>query len=182
MNGNSSMIQAIETLYAGCRFRSRLEARWAVFFDHLGIEWQYEPQGFETNYGRYLPDFRLSHVRRPRPTTNRIGALDYADRGHPLWIEIKGELPEDENAVLRPTSFANDLPSDERFAFLIGDIPRDAVTGDVWSKDIGGFVACDLFGEHNEILDLSVGRPGCRGIKWALETARSARFEHGESP
>lgn len=28
-------IRAIETRYAGCRFRSRLEARWAVFFDHL---------------------------------------------------------------------------------------------------------------------------------------------------
>ncbi len=38
---------AIETHYAGCRFRSRLEARWAVFFDAIGIEWQYEPQGFE---------------------------------------------------------------------------------------------------------------------------------------
>lgn len=27
---------AVETCYRGCRFRSRLEARWAVFFDHLG--------------------------------------------------------------------------------------------------------------------------------------------------
>jgi hypothetical protein len=26
-------IQAIETVYRGHRFRSRLEARWAVFFD-----------------------------------------------------------------------------------------------------------------------------------------------------
>ena len=41
------MIDAIETLYAGCRFRSRLEARWAVAFNALGIEWMYEPQGYE---------------------------------------------------------------------------------------------------------------------------------------
>ena len=36
----------VETLYAGHRFRSRLEARWAVFFDCLGIVWEYEPEGY----------------------------------------------------------------------------------------------------------------------------------------
>jgi hypothetical protein len=35
-------IKPIETRYNGYRFRSRLEARWAVFFDTLGIEYQYE--------------------------------------------------------------------------------------------------------------------------------------------
>lgn len=50
----------IETRYRGCRFRSRLEARWAVFFDALGVRWEYEPQGFELpDVGRYLPDFYL---------------------------------------------------------------------------------------------------------------------------
>jgi len=53
-------IAAIETEYAGCRFRSRLEARWAVFLDHLGVAWRYEEQGYELPSGaRYLPDFRL---------------------------------------------------------------------------------------------------------------------------
>ena len=53
-------IKAIETYYNGYRFRSRLEARWAVFFDTLGIEYQYEPEGYELNDGtRYLPDFYL---------------------------------------------------------------------------------------------------------------------------
>lgn len=67
-------IKAIETTYAGHRFRSRLEARWAVFFDALGIEWEYEPQGYEvgcTEMTMYLPDFRLP-------------ALD-------LWVEVKGD-------------------------------------------------------------------------------------------
>lgn len=36
----------IPTMYKGIQFRSRLEARWAVFFDTLGIEWEYEPQGY----------------------------------------------------------------------------------------------------------------------------------------
>jgi hypothetical protein len=53
------IIKAIETQYAGCRFRSRTEARWAVFFGHMGWSWEFEPEGFETPSGRYLPDFRL---------------------------------------------------------------------------------------------------------------------------
>lgn len=83
------MIQAIETRYAGCRFRSRLEARWAVFFDTLGIKWEYEPEGILVPMGEcgaaghvgcgyqadppttecvsvqkpYLPDFWLPQMR-----------------------------------------------------------------------------------------------------------------------
>ena len=67
-------MKAIETTYKGYRFRSRLEARWAVFFDTLGIEWEYEKEGFEFDDGtRYLPDFWLPGLQ--------------------CWIEIKGEHP-----------------------------------------------------------------------------------------
>lgn len=53
-------IKPIETVYNGYRFRSRLEARWAVFFDAVGIRFEYEPEGFELSSGRkYLPDFWL---------------------------------------------------------------------------------------------------------------------------
>ena len=53
-------MKAIETIYNGYRFRSRLEARWAVFFDNLEIAYEYEPQGFVMNSGvQYLPDFYL---------------------------------------------------------------------------------------------------------------------------
>jgi hypothetical protein len=53
-------IKPIETVYKGYRFRSRLEARWAVFFDELGVKWLYEHEGFELpGVGRYLPDFYL---------------------------------------------------------------------------------------------------------------------------
>lgn len=55
-------MKAIETEYKGCRFRSRLEARWAVFFDSLGTKWVYEGEGFELEGGRYLPDFWLPEV------------------------------------------------------------------------------------------------------------------------
>lgn len=53
-------IKAIETHYNGYRFRSRLEARWAVFFDAAGIRYEYEPEGFTLQNGLcYLPDFYL---------------------------------------------------------------------------------------------------------------------------
>jgi len=60
----SATIKAIETRYRGYRFRSRLEARWAVFFDALDIRWEYEPEGFDLGgFGPYLPDFWLPQVK-----------------------------------------------------------------------------------------------------------------------
>ena len=53
-------IKSIDTFYSGYRFRSRLEARWAVFLDNLKIKWEYESEGFELSDGRrYLPDFYI---------------------------------------------------------------------------------------------------------------------------
>jgi len=53
-------IKAIETRYKGYRFRSRLEARWAVFFDAFPLRWEYEPEGYDLGKaGLYLPDFYL---------------------------------------------------------------------------------------------------------------------------
>lgn len=54
------MIKAIETEYDGYKFRSRLEARWAVFFNAAKIHYDYEPEGYEIGDGeKYLPDFYL---------------------------------------------------------------------------------------------------------------------------
>lgn len=57
-------IRPIETCYGGHWFRSRLEARWAVFFDHLDLTWEYEAQGFEVgpDSTKYLPDFHLPQL------------------------------------------------------------------------------------------------------------------------
>ena len=57
-------LKAIETVYNGYKFRSRLEARWGVFFDAMGIKWQYEFEGFDLGEaGWYLPDFYLTNDR-----------------------------------------------------------------------------------------------------------------------
>ena len=70
-------MKAIETRYKGHRFRSRLEARWAVFFDAMGIDYRYEPEGFNLGGLWYLPDFYL-----PKEG---------------MWIEVKpGNLTQDE--------------------------------------------------------------------------------------
>jgi hypothetical protein len=63
-------IPAIETAYRGHRFRSRTEAKWAVFFDLVGEPFEYEPQGVALSTGAYLPDFWLP----------RCG----------MWFEVKG--------------------------------------------------------------------------------------------
>lgn len=49
-------MRAIPTTYAGVNFRSRLEARWAAFFDLLGWSWEYEP----IDLAGYIPDFILN--------------------------------------------------------------------------------------------------------------------------
>lgn len=55
-----SQFTAIQAEYNGYLFRSRLEARWAVFFDAMGIEYEYEPEGIVLSDGSlYLPDFYL---------------------------------------------------------------------------------------------------------------------------
>lgn len=56
-------IKPIETRYNGYRFRSRLEAKWAVYFDAIGLEYNYEPNGYVLPNGKcYLPDFYLPTV------------------------------------------------------------------------------------------------------------------------
>lgn len=60
----SETILAIPTEFDGRRFRSRTEARWACFFKALGLDYEYEPEGFQLSDGTfYLPDFFLPAVR-----------------------------------------------------------------------------------------------------------------------
>jgi hypothetical protein len=74
-------IRPIETWYRGYRFRSRLEARWAVFLDAAAIEWDYEQEGFRVEGKYYLPDFWLPHNK----------AFLEIKPGDD-WIEIRSEL------------------------------------------------------------------------------------------
>jgi hypothetical protein len=56
-------MRAIPTTYKGIKFRSRLEASWASYFDALVLTWSYEPEGYLLQNGvKYLPDFHLSQL------------------------------------------------------------------------------------------------------------------------
>lgn len=75
------LVKPIETRYAGCHFRSRLEARWAVFFDRLGVAWEYEEQGYEVGRTdgrtvRYLPDFYLPDLGTHVEVKGRLDEKD----------------------------------------------------------------------------------------------------------
>lgn len=76
------MVKAIDTHYKGYKFRSRLEARFAVFLDVLRITWDYEVEGFDLpQTGKYLPDFFLPNGGLPESYIR------------PMWIEVKAGKP-----------------------------------------------------------------------------------------
>lgn len=79
-------MKAIETSWRGFRFRSRTEARWAVFLDAYGAAWEYEPETVRLPSGRlYLPDF---HVK--------------LNEGEVFWIEVKPDIGCDESDLEGP--------------------------------------------------------------------------------
>ena len=72
-------IKSIPTKYSGHTFRSRLEAKVAVFFDVLNLSWEYEPEGYDLPInGWYLPDFLLKKNEKLK---------------HDIWVECKGKEP-----------------------------------------------------------------------------------------
>lgn len=80
-------IKPIDTYYNGYRFRSRLEARWAVFFDALGVKYEYEPEGFERNGIYYLPDFLIYDVE----------GIHMCEWRKNIYVEVKG-VPDQDSA------------------------------------------------------------------------------------
>lgn len=58
-----AQMKVIETKYKGIIFRSRTEARWAVFMDEIGVRYDYEPEAYELEKGIvYLPDFWIPSI------------------------------------------------------------------------------------------------------------------------
>ena len=164
-------MKAIETLCRGYRFRSRLEARWSVIFDALGLRWDYEPEGFTTAAGRYLPDFYVH------------------DWGQ--WVEIKGQQP-DRHELDRFFAFAQEHPI-AMFRGLPGDSSEDSNGGSAWAADgavvISPGAGCLWIDEEGALAwapsqpsqqaNLFVSGPRARA---ALAAAKGARFEFGEAP
>ncbi len=72
-----------ETRYSGVLFRSRLEARWAAYFDLLSWHWEYEPIDLDGWTPDFLLDIPCSHSE----------CVDYpagpVSGAHRLLIEVK---------------------------------------------------------------------------------------------
>lgn len=101
-------MKAIETIYNGYRFRSRLEARWAVFFDEMGIKYEYEPQGYKLSNGKcYLPDFYLPESK--------------------CFVEIKhdGAITEDDGRNENETMFCFNEQDGEKYVQFINEATED---------------------------------------------------------
>jgi hypothetical protein len=91
-----------ETLYEGVLFRSRTEARHAVFWDELEIGWSYEVERFLPAGARYLPDFVIFPA---------LGTV---------WVEIKPTWQADPEGVARFREFAAQRPRPSRAALIVG--------------------------------------------------------------
>lgn len=74
------MIKPIQTKYNGYLFRSKLEAHWAKFLDELGVNYLYEPQGYDLDGSNYLPDLLIPE------------GMEFIDKNlvfDKLWVEVK---------------------------------------------------------------------------------------------
>ena len=182
-------MKAIETVYNGYRFRSRLEARWAVFFDACGIKYQYEPEGFMMSDGTmYLPDFYLPDIK--------------------TWFECKGVMTETDNRKIEAFVSESNMPvavgyPDLSFQspMLNGDgtsygidskensmIGRCYECGTLYFVSEGGSYACPCCGHYDGNCSFDWKAAGDDPLDSrtpvvdAFQKARQARFEHGEKP
>lgn len=176
-------IKAIETLYNGYHFRSRLEARYAVLFDHNHIRYEYEKQGYILEDGStYLPDFWLPD--------------------HGLFIEIKGQpLTDDEGMKCAYLSmatkaevlvFVGDLGSHQTHATyrckVLTDTDREFIKNNPFefsSEEIAkkmlarGYWAHEVLQQPAYVLLSKIYMDPCFIAEY-IRVMRSARFEHGQ--
>lgn len=103
-------LKPIPTSYLGYHFRSRLEARWGVFFNSLKVRFLYEFEGYELDGYRYLPDFYLPE-------------LD-------CYVEIKGDKPKD---IERLLAYLLCKYARKPVHIFSGPVPLPSIRD--WSKD-----------------------------------------------
>jgi hypothetical protein len=152
-----------------------LEARFAVFFDGLGIEWEYEVEGFVLDNGEwYLPDFLL-------PTFN--GGM---------WVEVKPKAFTKEEkekcrllcigtkkgvwlAAPRPDFICYEVYYyDEPYGFLEGEGIPNADQAEFENR----MFAFSAYGEIGGMINIEYRSLMGNRLPFAVLEARQARFEH----
>ena len=185
-------LKAIETLYKGHRFRSRLEARWAVFFSSLGLPYEYEKEGFDLNGVFYLPDFwmpsldifvEIKGAALSRLDECKVEALVEASGKRCLVLTGQIELPDTEYSV----------PYECRMYFcsLAGGDPELHCGGSdfpyPWCECIlCGKIGAEFDGRSERICahfnpNQKVYNASSPRLMAAYHAAMGARFEYGES-
>lgn len=187
----SDGVQALETEYAGHRFRSRLEARWAVFLDRLGVAWEYEPERYQLASGKYLPDFWLPaqqfflEVKGVAPSASYRALLEElaVGMGHRVVLAV-GSIP-------NPDRYEVGVEGESDF-WLAAAYPDGSnvswLDGHTWCRcpECGSFDV-RLASKYDQNYCGCSPEPGLRlsgataPALAAFRAARSARFEHGES-
>lgn len=199
-------IKPIETVAYGCRFRSKLEARFAVFLTELGVTWQYEPQGFHMPSGPYAPDFFLPLL----DGGTWIEVKPYGPGSYFGWgVDSALGIPKVDDSRL--DEFADYMQSEGQSFYVAHGIPSDQLM-DGWAKysaegmleapwdpfmwcicGCGKTVGIEFDGRGDRIRCRHAGCSrsphGDKGyshdhprIRAAAAAARAARFEHGEAP
>jgi hypothetical protein len=186
-------IKAIETVYKGYKFRSRLEARWAVFLDSLNVNYEYEPEGYQCDNLYYLPDFKVK-------CCGLRGSCDIGE-SFDLFIEVKPRtnISFEESEKIKmlahggyPVLIVTDIPnvqsnSDcidsllfgtyENLGFRTYAFNLELIDGD----HFGAYPSADengnfyLMGDEQSYLI----EKDCQRVIKAYQKARQAQFEHG---
>jgi len=196
-------LKAIETVYKGYRFRSRLEARWAVFFDTLGLAWEYEPEGFDLDGLWYLPDFRFDEylsfieIKGSEPSAREIelasrlaaaegGLFKEEFRAQGVYILVGSEFPP--RKILRFAQDCKPRPSD---GFIHWDDDHYLQESDATDCTFAVCPVCGKAGilgwKDHPFYDILKSEGAWRSYfsnRWisnAYFAARTARFEHGQN-
>lgn len=163
-------VKPIQTAFDGCLFRSRLEARWAVFLKHTGIHYEYELEGYEIRgTGKYLPDFFLPQFM------------------HGSWVKVKSEQADLEIDKIIAVADYTGHP------FIMLDGAPKPKCYDVYFPDIEEIQPCSWHikylpkGSHENEYRMFAYPSGDGEVidaapKEAMQAAKQARFEHGASP
>jgi len=182
-------MQAIETHYNGYKFRSRLEARWAVFLDAARKPYSYEAEGYKLESGYYLPDFWLPEdaifleIKAKRPNDREyLLARDLAKESQQPVLVISGQPWHDQHKVYlfdgQEALVIKDIWQDGP---LLGELAKCRNCNAFVFVGVGDFVGCVTFWcadtcscEKYRLMEY--------GLRGPCETARQARFEHGAAP
>lgn len=175
-------MKPIETKYNGYRFRSRLEARWAVFFNAMGIKWEYEKEGYNLGKaGYYLPDFWFPELKcwfEVKPVYEKYNekARELANQSYPV-IMCMGNIGEEVMEL-----YCNDTNDNggggysqwkgqlinvvgySKTSFVVNTYYHDLLDKD-WNRLDFIFDNQNIFSDHYE--------------SKCYEKARSSRFEFG---